>query len=100
METRIESPLLHDVAYETARFSLDGSINWSAKTPSRFNIDDLRFKLEDDIDMTLSTSVDVAENLRFDRFEMALRNLRPAAIVGHLPPRCVGRLKPSTPTWL
>lgn len=86
METRIESPLLHDVAYETARFSLDGSINWSAKTPSRFNIDDLRFKLEDDIDMTLSTSVDVAENLRFDRFEMALRNLRPAAIVGHLPP--------------
>lgn len=85
METRIESPMLHDIAYETARFSLDGSINWSAKTPSRFNIDDLCFKLENDIDMTLSTSVDVSGNMRFDSLDIALRNLRPSAIVGHLP---------------
>ncbi|MDE5658424.1 MAG: hypothetical protein K2I25_05230, partial [Muribaculaceae bacterium] len=85
MDTRIETPLLHDVSYETARFSLDGSINWSAKTPSQFNIDNLRFRLEDDIDLTLSTSVDVSDNLRIDRFEMALSNLRPADLTNHLP---------------
>lgn len=85
MDTRIETPLLHDVSYETARFSLDGNINWSAKTPSQFNINNLRFRLEDDIDLTLSTSVDVSDNLRFDRLEMALSNLRPADLTKHLP---------------
>lgn len=85
METRVETPMLSDVSYDTARFSLDGNINWSAKEPSRFNIDNLVFKLEDDIDMTLSTSVNIAEDIAVDRLEFALRNLRPANIVQHLP---------------
>lgn len=85
MQTRIETPLLDDVSYETMRFSLDGRINWSAREPSQFNIDDLHFVLEDDVDMTLSTSVDIAENLTFNRLDMALRNIRPANLVEHLP---------------
>lgn len=86
LATGLHTPLLRDVSYETVRFSLDGKINWSAKTPSRFNIDDLVFRLEDDIDMTLSTSVDVTDNLKFDRLDMALRALRPAGLAMHLPP--------------
>lgn len=85
MQTRIETPLLDDVSYETMRFSLDGRINWSAREPSQFNIDDLHFVLENDVDMTLSTSVDIAENLTFNRLDMALRNIRPANLVEHLP---------------
>lgn len=85
LDTRIQTPLLKDVSYETAKFSLDGSVNWSAKEPARFNIYDLDFKLEDDIDMTVSTSVDVTDNIRFNRLEMELRNLRPTNIVKHLP---------------
>lgn len=85
MQTRIETPLLDDVSYETMRFSLDGQINWSAREPSQFNIDDLHFVLEDDVDMTLSTSVDISENLTFNRLDMALRNIRPANLVEHLP---------------
>lgn len=85
MQTRVETPLLDDVSYETMRFSLDGRINWSARQPSQFNIDDLHFVLEDDVDMTLSTSVDIAENLTFNRLDMALRNIRPANLVEHLP---------------
>lgn len=85
METRIETPLLRDVSYETMRFSLDGRINWSAKKPSQFNVDDLDFKLEDDVDMTLSTSVDVSDNLKFNRLDVVLRNLRPANLAVHLP---------------
>lgn len=46
MDTRIETPLLHDVSYETARFSLDGNINWSAKrrrsSISTISVSDLR----------------------------------------------------------
>lgn len=85
MQTRIETPLLDDVSYETMRFSLDGRINWSAREPSQFNIDNLHFVLENDVDMTLSTSVDIAENLTFNRLDMALRNIRPANLVEHLP---------------
>lgn len=85
LDTRIETPLLRDVAYETAKFSLDGSINWSAKEPSRFNIDDLKFKLQDEIDLTLSTSVDIGENIKVDRLDMSLRNLEASKIVTHLP---------------
>lgn len=85
MDTRVETPLLKDVSYETAKFSLDGSINWSAKEPSRFNIDNLIFKLEDDIDMSLSTSVDVTDNLTFDRLDLTMRNLRPMNVAEHVP---------------
>lgn len=85
MSTRLHTPLFDDVAYETMHFSLDGKINWSAKRPSQFNIDDLHFTLEDDIDLTMSTSVDVAENLRIDRFDVAVRDIRPANLIEHLP---------------
>ncbi|MBD5229277.1 MAG: AsmA-like C-terminal region-containing protein [Bacteroidales bacterium] len=85
MTTRVQTPLLDDVAYETMRFSLDGKINWSAEHPSLFNIDDLHFTLEDDIDMTLSTSVDVSDNLKVDRLDVDLRNIRPTNLIEHMP---------------
>lgn len=85
MDTHISTPLLEDVAYENVNFGLDGKINWSAAKPSVFNIDDLRLKVDEDIDLTMSTTVDMTEALTISRLEMALRNLRPANLVAHLP---------------
>lgn len=83
--TDIETPLLADFNYNQMTFSLDGKINWAAERPQQVNIDDLNFKLDEDIDLTMSTTVDMSEELRFDRLELALSNLRPANIVEHLP---------------
>lgn len=85
ISTDIATPLLADFNYDQMTFSLDGKINWAAEQPQQFNVDDLNFRIDDDIDLTVATTIDMSEELRFDRLELALRNLRPVNIVEHLP---------------
>lgn len=85
LSTDIATPLLADFNYDELTFSLDGKINWDAQRPQQVSVEDLKFKLDDDIDLTMSTQVDMSENLRFEQMEVALSNLRPANIVEHIP---------------
>lgn len=85
IDSHVATPLLADVAYENVNIGLDGKINWSAAKPSVFNIDDLRLKVNEDVDLTVSTTVDMTDALTISRLDIALRNLRPDRLVAHLP---------------
>lgn len=85
MSTRIATPLLHEVSYDEMQFGLDGIINWSAAMPSTFNISGLRFTIDDDIDLTVNTSVDITNDLRFNTLDIMLSNLRISHLLEHAP---------------
>lgn len=83
--SNIDLPMLQELDFDNTEFALDGGIRWSGESPMEVGLEEFRFALNDEINLTLDTRVNFADDLRIEGLTMALAPVKVADMIKHLP---------------
>lgn len=84
IDTRIETPMLHEISYNELEFRLNGGIGWSPDRPYRVSLDKVSIVLAE-LDATFNAAVDFENELSIESFDFDINRLNINKLKSHFP---------------